>query len=76
MVRQDGAFLKIQRIGEIRLVIKRSSPVKKKELVPYVEATIGLNKKRVEEYLDLLVSSKQVSYDEATDTYSEVNPHE
>ena len=71
MVRQDGAFLKIQRIGEIHRVIKRSSPVKKKELVSYIETTIGLSKKRAEEYLDLLVTSKQISYDEAADTYTE-----
>ena len=76
MVRQDGAFLRTQRIGEILRVIKRNQPVKKGELISYIEATIGLTRKRVEEYLNLLVASKQASYDEASDTYSEVKAHE
>ena len=76
MVRKDGAYLRTERIGEIRRLIERNAPVDKGELIAHIGVTIGLTRRKVEEYLDDLVTSKLVSYDEADDTFSGVEASE
>ncbi len=76
MVRKDGAYLKTERIAKIRQIIVRNTPVEKNKLISHIEATIGLTKKRIEEYLDILLNSEQVWYNEDNNTYSGVSPNE
>lgn len=76
VVRKDGAYLKTQRLGQIRQMVAQFGPLDREGLISLIEVKIGLRTSTAESYLELLVRSREIAYDEKEDVYETVMRNE
>lgn len=64
--RKDGGFIKTQRIAYIKKRIIQQSPnkINIKNLITWIEGSIGLSKRRAREYIEVAISGLDIVKDE------------